>query len=172
MSVSPRQYLLDRFRADAVALRERAAALKSGAKQPGPDAATSARMAAACDDVAAMIAAIPEAAEIDEMLNALSAIIPLLEQHAAKTASTPPVRAVFVGAVTRVREIVEAERRAMSSTQTSALLPGEGVADIADDEFDDDRNQTSDDDTDDDIDDDIDDDDLAFEDDDVRGRLS
>ena len=49
---------MSRFRSDADALRERAAFLSSAPPQPGPDAATSIRMAEACDDVTAMIDAI------------------------------------------------------------------------------------------------------------------
>lgn len=119
MSVSPRQYLLDRFRADAVALRERAAVLAKGPKQPGPDAATSTRMAAACDAVCAMLEAIPESDDVVAMLDALTALVPLLEQHATKAASSPPLRAVYVGAATRVKEIEAAERRAAQPTTDS-----------------------------------------------------
>lgn len=148
MSVSPRQYLLDRFRVDAVALRERAAALAKSPQQPGPDAATSSRMAVACDEVCAMLEAIPESAPIVTMLDALLALIPLLEQHAAKAASSPALRSVYIGAATRVREIEAAERQAIAQTTAT-----DGSSEFADDELDE-----SDD-------DDVDDDDLTFDDD-------
>jgi hypothetical protein len=109
--MSPREYLIDRFRSDEHTLRERAAALRTGAPQPGPDAAMSLRMADACAAVIGMIDAIPDHVEAEPMLGALEALIPLLDQRAAGVASAPPVRAVYVGASTRIREIAEAERQ-------------------------------------------------------------
>lgn len=140
-----RTYLLNRFRSDADVLRQRAAALRSGPKQPGPDAATSLRMAAACDDVAAMIVAIPESDDVAALSASLMALIPLLEQRAGAVTNAPPLRAVYIGAATRIREITEAEARADNAAV---------AADLDDDEMDDI------DDTADDADDDIDDDDL------------
>lgn len=108
--MTPRDYLLDRFRADADTLRQRAAALRRGPAQPGPDANTSLQMAGACDDVFAMIEALPAAAAVSDMLDALSALVPLLEQRAA-AANVPPLRAVYVGAATRIREVTSVERQ-------------------------------------------------------------
>jgi hypothetical protein len=106
------QYLLGRFRTDASALRERAAALRNQKPKGGPDAATSLRMAEACDEVVAMVSAIPDGDDTEKVIAALTALIPLLERRAAAVASAAPVRAVFVGAATRIREIADAEARA------------------------------------------------------------
>ena len=106
------QYLLGRFRTDADALRERAAALRNEKPKGGPDAATSLRMAEACDEVVAMVGAIPDNDDAAVVIDALTSLIPLLERRAAAVATAPLVRAVFVGAATRIREIAEAEARA------------------------------------------------------------
>jgi hypothetical protein len=113
----PRDYLLDRFRADADALRQRVAALRAGRPAPGPDAATSERMAAACEEVAAMLAALPESRDADAALAALDALVPLLEQRAGREAKAPAVRAVYAGAATRIREVGAAERRAATQPE-------------------------------------------------------
>lgn len=110
------QYLLGRFRTDATALRERAAALRNQKPKGGPDAATSLRMAEACDEVVAMVGAIPENDDPATVIDALTALIPLLDRRAGASASAAPVRAVFVGAATRIREIAEAEARAGQAT--------------------------------------------------------
>ena len=102
-------YLLDRFRTDAAALRQRAGVLRSGTPQPGPDRDTSLRMADACDDVVAMVEAIPASDGAADMVATLSALIPLLEQRATAARDTPAIRAVYVGAATRIREIGDAE---------------------------------------------------------------
>jgi len=151
--MTPRDYLLDRFRADADTLRQRAAALRRGPAQPGPDANTSLQMASACEDVFAMIEALPAGATVNEMLDALSALVPLLEQRAA-AANVPPVRAVYVGAATRIREVASVER------QHAVLQIAEDGAlhdDLADDEHNVDDDDVGDEDVDD---DDVDDDDL------------
>jgi hypothetical protein len=119
-----RAYLLDRFRTDGDTLRQRVSALRAGASQPGPDAAMSQRMATACDDVVAMIVAIPDDEDHEVVASALRALIPLLEQCAAQAAAAPPVRAVYVGAATRIREVVDAELR---------HARGDGVSAPADD---------------------------------------
>lgn len=106
-----RAYLLDRFRTDGDTLRQRVTALRSGPSQPGPDAAMSQRMASACDDVVAMIVAIPEEDDFEVVASALRALIPLLEQRAGQAVAAPPVRAVYIGAATRIREVVDAELR-------------------------------------------------------------
>ena len=113
--MSPREYLIDRFRTDAVTLRQRAAQLRSGPPQPGPDAATSQRMAEACEDVLAMIEAIPEADDASALVAALTALMPLLDRRALASSASPPVRSVFAGAATRIREVVDAERRHQSA---------------------------------------------------------
>ena len=105
----PRTYLIDRFRADAAALRQRVVLLQSGAPPLGPDALTSLRMAEACDDVIAIVEAIPESDETTAVVSTLTAIIPLLERRAAAASDAPAVRAVYAGAATRIREIAAAE---------------------------------------------------------------
>ena len=118
---TPREYLLDRFRTDAAALRQRGVQLRAiprgSAPPPGPDAATSERMAAACEDVVAMIGAIPAGSSHAETANALAAMLPLLEQRAVREAASPPTRAVFAGAATRIREMQEAEARAAAAAE-------------------------------------------------------
>ena len=69
-------------------------------------------MAEACDEVVAMVSAIPDGDDAAAVIASLTALIPLLERRAAAVASAPPVRAVFVGAATRIREIEEAEASA------------------------------------------------------------
>jgi hypothetical protein len=109
MSETAREYLLHRFRDDAHSLRERADAMQRGTRLPGPDAATSARMADACDAVVAMLVALPVHADRARELDALEALIPLLDQRAQEHAKWPPVRAVYAGASTRIREVRSAE---------------------------------------------------------------
>lgn len=144
--MTPRDYLLDRFRADGDTLRQRAAALRRGPAQPGPDATTSLQMASACEDVFAMIEALPADAAVSEMLDALSALIPLMEQRAA-AANVPPVRAVYVGAATRIREVASVERQ-----HAVLQIAEDGVLhdDSADDEHDVDDGDADDEDVDDD----------------------
>ena len=103
MSASARNYLRDRFQSDADALHARALALDGGALPAGPNAATSRQMAAACAAVVSMLDALPDAFE------AIVSLLPLLERRAVQEASAPLVRAVYVGAATRIREIVRAE---------------------------------------------------------------
>ena len=118
---APRAYLLDRFRADAEALRHRVASLRSAGKgaaaPPGPDAATSERMAQACDDVVATIAALPDDADAARMVTALASLVPLFEQRAQREAKTPAVRAVYAGAATRIQQIARVEQQARSGDQ-------------------------------------------------------
>ena len=129
--VSPRAYLLDRFRTDAAALRQRAEFLRDGTPAAGPDTATSRRMADACDAVIAMLEAIPDADDASTMINPLTALIPMLEQRAAAASGTPPVRAVYAGAATRIREIADAESR---HEQSHGAKPEMELEDEDDDE--------------------------------------
>jgi hypothetical protein len=119
MSQTAREYLAERFQADATALRERVDAMSRGTALPGPDAATSRAMAEACEQVAAMVSAVVQSPEPDASLDALAALIPLLEQRAA-TQKQPAVRAVYAGAATRIREIQAAEARAQEARRTDA----------------------------------------------------
>lgn len=107
---SPRRYLASRFRADAEVLHQRAAALgtapaRGGRPVGGPDAATSTRMAVACEAVVALVERVTEGAGERE---ALAALVPLLEHRAAEHQAEGPVRAVYAGAATRVREVLAA----------------------------------------------------------------
>lgn len=121
MPSEPRAYLLERFRSDAVTLRQRADALRAaraaGDAPPGPDAATSERMARACDDVVAMLEAIPDGDDASAVLSSIAALSPLLDQRAQREASVPAIRAVYAGAATRIREVqqVDAAARNMLS---------------------------------------------------------
>ena len=131
MPLSARAYLLDRFRSDAVVLRQRADSLASApknAKVAGPDAEMSKRMAQACDVVVQMIEAVPEAEDAERALANISALLPLLEHRAAQEQSAPPVRAVYAGAATRIREVEAAEARARQQT-----VPTDGTESETDD---------------------------------------
>jgi hypothetical protein len=142
MPQNARDYLVDRFLADAVALRERVRAMAQGAKLAGPDATTSQRMANACDEVVGMLQAITTNGDARATLDALLALVPLLEHKAAQHQSAPAVRSVYAGAATRIREVQLAEQSA------PAVLPPDadddddadsiGAEDAADDADDDD----------------------------------
>lgn len=146
MTTTARDYLVNRFQTDAVVLRERVALLARGTKVPGPDAATSSRMADACDEVVAMLLAIASHGDASVELDAIMALVPLLEHRATEQQSNPAIRSVYAGAATRIREVQLAE--AQSS-------PAHGDVD--------DVNDVDVDDTDD---DDVDDDVIAFDEDD------
>jgi len=115
MAETAREYLIHRFRGDAQSLRERVTSLQRGAKIPGPDAAVSARMADACEAVVQMLEAIGPHDDIQRELAALAALIPQLEERAKASAQLPPVRAVYTGAATRIREVEAAEAKAQAN---------------------------------------------------------
>ncbi len=115
MAETAREYLIHRFRGDAQSLRERTTSLQRGANIPGPDAATSGRMADACDDVVQLLEGIGPHDDAQRELAALVALIPLLEDRAKAGGQVPPVRAVYAGAATRIREVDAAEAKARSS---------------------------------------------------------
>lgn len=114
MADDARTYLQQRFTQDAQQLRERVAQLRAGNALPGPDAATSDAMATACDTVVAMLEALPEHDGVELLIRDLLALVPVLERH-AQNAKQPPVRAVYTGAATRVREVTSAEQRALQA---------------------------------------------------------
>jgi hypothetical protein len=128
----PREYLLSRFRTDADTLRQRAESLSSGPPQPGPDAVMSRAMATACNDVVAMVEAIPEQSDAVGMIGTLTALIPLLDVRAAAVKNMPPVRAVYAGAATRIREVADAEARHQHGT--AETMRDEGDDDREDDD--------------------------------------
>jgi len=107
----PRAYLIDRFRADAAALRHRADTLRKApiAPIPGPDSEDSGRMAAACDDVVAMLEAVSEVGDPAMLLSSLAALAPLLDMRAEREVHSPAVRAVYAGASLRIREVHQVE---------------------------------------------------------------
>ncbi len=109
MTTTARDYLVNRFQTDAVVLRERVALLARGTKVPGPDAATSSRMADACDEVVAMLLAIASHGDASAELDAIMALVPLLEHRATEQQSNPAIRSVYAGAATRIREVRWAE---------------------------------------------------------------
>ena len=150
MTTTARDYLVNRFQTDAVVLRERVALLARGTKVPGPDAATSSRMADACDEVVAMLLAIASHGDASVELDAIMALVPLLEHRATEQQSNPAIRSVYAGAATRIREVRLAEAQSSPAHD-----------DIEDDVDDDDTN-----------DDDVDDDVIAFdEDDDITAAI-
>jgi hypothetical protein len=134
MTASPRRYLAGRFRADAEALHQRASALgaapaRGGPPRGGPDAAMSTRMAVACETVVALVEGVPSGAAEGE---GLAALIPVLEARAAAHLAEAPVRAVYVGAATRVREVLQAAHGGASG----ATDDDDAEADDADDDDD------------------------------------
>jgi hypothetical protein len=130
---SATDYLRDRFVSDARVLRDRADALGRGTRIPGPDASTSRAMAVACDTVTAMLDGIAHQASAQDTLDALGALIPLLEQRAAKEKS-PAVRSVFVGAATRIREVRNAEAKASATAlEAEAIDDDDAFGDDVDD---------------------------------------
>ena len=140
MTTTARDYLVNRFQTDAVVLRERVALLARGTKVPGPDAATSSRRADACDEVVAMLLAIASHGDASVELDAIMALVPLLEHRATEQQSNPAIRSVYAGAATRIREVRLAEARSSPAHD-----------DVDDDDTDDD---------------DVDDDVIAFDEDD------
>jgi hypothetical protein len=138
MADDPRSYLLDRFTADAVTLRARAAQL-AGKPAPahGPDAAASERMAEACDHVATLVASLHE--EVTEQLAALDDLLPRLAALAER-ATDAFVRSVYGGAATRIAEIVSKERADDGLDEHDDELKSDAIDDddIADRDADDD----------------------------------
>ncbi|WP_291163976.1 hypothetical protein [Gemmatimonas sp. UBA7669] len=118
MADDARTYLQQRFTQDAQQLRERVAQLRAGSSMPGPDAATSDAMANACDTVVAMLDALPTHDDVELLIRDLLALVPVLERH-AQNAKQPPVRAVFIGAATRVREVTSAEQKALQAEDSA-----------------------------------------------------
>lgn len=158
MTTTAREYLVNRFQTDAAVLRERVALMARGTKVPGPDAATSSRMADACDEVVAMLMAIASNGDADAELDAIMALVPLLERRASEQQSNPAVRSVYAGAATRIREVRSAEAQSAQADGT----PSEEL-----DDTDDTVGDLEDaDDLDDVDDDDVDDDTIVFDDDD------
>ena len=140
MTTTARDYLVNRFQTDAIVLRERVALLARGTKVPGPDAATSSRMADACDEVVAMLLAIASHGDASAELDAIMALVPLLEHRATEQQSNPAIRSVYAGAATRIREVRLAEAQSSPAR--------DDVDDVDDVDVDDD---TDDDDVDDDV---------------------
>ncbi len=138
MAETAREYLIHRFRGDAQSLRERMGALQRGANIPGPDAATSGRMAEACDAVVHLLEGIGVHDDMQSELAALAALIPQLDERAKAGAHSPPVRAVYAGAATRIREVEAAEAKA---TMAGTITGG----DVGEDEDDDDGDAEDDD---------------------------
>ncbi len=120
MTTTAHEYLVHRFQSDATVLRERVALMARGTTVPGPDAATSSRMADACDEVAAMLLASARDGDASVALEAIMAIVPLLEQRAAEQQANPAVRSVYAGAATRIREVRSAEARSTPGDRTAA----------------------------------------------------
>ncbi|QJR34330.1 hypothetical protein [Gemmatimonas groenlandica] len=151
MTTTARDYLVNRFETDAAVLRERVALMARGTKVPGPDASTSGRMADACDEVVAMLMAIASHGDASAELDAIMALVPLLERRATEQQSNPAVRSVYAGAATRIREIRSAEAQ---SAQADGI-PSEALdgTENPDDELehDDDLDDLDDDDVDDDV---------------------
>ena len=134
MTTTARDYLIERFESDAAMLRERVAVLARGTKVAGPDAATSRGMADGCEEVAAMLRAIVSTGEASRDLEAVMALVPLLEHRAAEPKLLPAVRAVYVGAATRIREVWLAEARLAEAALANGDAPDDADADEPDDD--------------------------------------
>ncbi len=134
MTTTARDYLIERFESDAAMLRERVAVLARGTKVAGPDAATSRGMADGCEEVAAMLRAIVSTGEASRDLEAVMALVPLLEHRAAEPKLLPAVRAVYVGAATRIREVWLAEARLAEAALANGDAPEDADADEPDDD--------------------------------------
>lgn len=112
MAADIRDYLIERFKTDGATLRHRAEAIAAAPKPPpGPDATVSRGMADACDEVAALAEQLPVRASVEEIIAALKALLPRLQAlangpHAQKT---PAIKSVYVGASTRIQELITAE---------------------------------------------------------------
>ncbi len=137
-------YLLDRFKTDADTLRARAAALRLAPAQPGPDASVSMAMAHACDTVTAMLQAVPATSDAPTLLASLQALIPLFEKH-AQAETAPPVRAVYVGAATRVREVTSVEAKHLRDADATVDVDEDLVDGIDEDDADVDNDDLHDD---------------------------
>ena len=109
MTLDARQYLLERFTTDATTLRARAEALRTRPPSAGPDAATSAQMAEACEHVADLVRSLPENEPAGIMLQSLATLTFPLDDLSRAHASAPAVRSVYAGAATRIRELLAAE---------------------------------------------------------------
>ena len=136
MTASPRRYLAGRFRADAEALHQRASALgaapaRGGPPRGGPDAAMSTRMAVACETVVALVEGVQAGATEGE---GLAALIPVLEARAAAHLAEAPVRAVYVGAATRVREVLQAAQGGVATDEDADEATDEDADEDADEE--------------------------------------
>ena len=129
MTTTARDYLIERFESDAAMLRERVAVLARGTKVAGPDAATSRGMADGCEEVAAMLRAIVSTGDASRDLEAVMALVPLLEHRAAESKLLPAVRAVYVGAATRIREVWLAEARLAEAALANGDAPEDADAD-------------------------------------------
>ena len=158
MTTTARDYLVNRFQTDAVVLRERVALMARGTKVPGPDAATSRRMADACDEVVAMLLAIASHGDADAELDAIMALVPLLEHRATEQQANPAVRSVYAGAATRIREVRSAEAQSSPADRVPAGDLDEAAR--SDEEAEDDLDDLDDDDVDDDV--------IVFDEDDDR----
>ena len=114
----PRNYLINRFSSDAKSLRARSATLRDEAARggsPGPDANASESMAAACDDVVAMLMESAPDKSVSVEIESLLQLLPRLKQLSATHSEVASVRAVYDGAAARIREIEAAERKAQES---------------------------------------------------------
>ena len=160
MTTTARDYLVNRFQTDAVVLRERVALMARGTKVPGPDAATSRRMADACDEVVAMLLAIASSVHAAPELEAIMALVPLLEHRATEQQSNPAVRSVYAGAATRIREV----RLAEAQSSPAEGVPADDLDDLDEAELTDENDDEVDDD------DDVDDDVIVFDEDDDRAH--
>lgn len=146
-----REYLLDRFRADASTLRQRAASLQGvGKPSAGPNAVLSTAMANACDNVVALAEQLPENASVGVIIEALKMMVPKLTQlaNSAEAVASPAIRSVYVGACTRAQELIAAETSAANTNVGQPIGSPSDLDDdvLLDDDFEDDDEDVDDDD--------------------------
>lgn len=111
MSLHASEYLIQRCAEDARVLHERVATMRRGTRIPGPDAATSERMADACEDIIELLDDL--ASDVAEPLTT-AALLEMLTPHLEariKQQSHAAVRAVYAGAIARLREMDEVDQR-------------------------------------------------------------
>lgn len=149
MPADIREYLIERFRADAITLRDRVRMLQASSARPGskpvagPDVALSAAMADACDHVVELATQLPERASLEDIVAALRSLLPTLTAHGSGApASVPPaVRSVYAGAATRVVELIAAETREASEVGDQDEIDDTDDVEDEEDEYDDDDDE-------------------------------
>lgn len=111
MSSDARAHMIERFSADAHALRRRAsqqtetpAPFPAGEASHAPAGAIAALMAEACENIVMAVRELPQPVDVASGIIDLASLIPRFETS-ARLAKSPQVRAVYAGAIIRIREM-------------------------------------------------------------------